>query len=140
MITPFQFVRVAETAETVTPDPGWDTLLVLSVPVGEIGNVVVSFSATVQCEYTTPSANFLGAAVRFVWDDEPLIDAGFIDFDPAIGPPNIDTYAGALLLESAVPNVAPGSHTLEVQWNTNAADQRATIFANNGRVKVEGKS
>src|SRR4029077_14901702 len=131
---------VAETAETVTPDPGWDTLLVLSVSVGEIMHAVATFSATVQCEYTTPSANFLGAAVRFLWDDEPLIDAGYIEFDPAFGPTNIDPFAGALLLASVIHNVAPGSHTLEVQWNTNAADQRATIFANNGRIKVEGKS
>lgn len=140
MITPLQFERVTSEAVTTASDPDWDTLFEIDVPIGEIGNVVIDFRATAQCQYTTASSDFLGASARLLWDDEPLVDSAYIEFDPAFGPPNIDTFAGLLSLQSVVPNVGPGTHTLTVQWACNAPNQQATIFAQNGNVRIEGRS
>lgn len=140
MITPFQFVRVLADTTTTAIDPTWDTLLEVAVPVGEIGNVLVDFRAAIYCLYTAPSSTYFGADVRLLWDGEPLPDAAYIEFDPAITSPNVDSYTDCLTLRSVIPNVAPGAHTLTVQWGVLTTDQIATIYANTANLVVEGKS
>jgi hypothetical protein len=139
MITPFQFKRIPAQTTTVF-DPTWDTLIEVGVPVGQVGHVYVDFRATIQVQYTEASSTFLGATVRLLFDDEVLVDNAFIDFDPAFGPPNIDTYAGVVPLQSLIENVAPGPHKLEVQWSCNAEHESATIFPGSATLLIEGKS
>lgn len=138
MITPFKRYLFTSEISTTTVDPGWETLLTVAVPVGELGTIRATLTATVQCQYTEEQSNFLGAAVRALWDDEPLPEVGYIEFDPAFGPPNVDTFAAGLPFVAIIEDAPPGGHTLEIQWQVIAPDEMATIFPNCGQLTIEG--
>jgi len=136
LITPFQFLRLTG---GVTTSTAMETLESFPVEVLHVGKVLLDLRATIQMRYVKPSAQFLGVALRYVWDDLVLVDPGFFQFDPAFGPPNIDTYAMHVTMRSVIEAAAPGPHVLLVQWQVLDVEQEATLFPLNGNLTVEGK-
>lgn len=133
----FDFQRHALGAVTTSTD--WGTLWTIPVLTTGAGLLLCDLRATVQCQYTEASSTFLGVAMRFVWDDEPIdSDPSFFQFDPAIPPPNIDTLAQRIDLRTLVA-ATPGPHTLRVEWQVLASNEQATLFPGGANITIEGK-
>jgi hypothetical protein len=133
----FDFQRHAAGAVTTSTD--WATLWTIPVLVTEAQLLLCDMRATVQCQYTEPASTFLGVALRFVWDGEPIdADPAFYQFDPAVPPPNVDTLAMRVDPRTLVA-ATPGPHTLSVEWQVLAAGEQATLFPGGANITIEGK-
>jgi len=136
LVTPFQFLRLTG---GVTTSTAMELLESFPVEVLHAGKVLLDLRATIQMRYVVPSAQYLGVGLRYVWDETVLPDPGFFQFDPAFGPPNIDTFAMHLTMRSLIEAATPGPHVVRVEWQVLDVGQEATLFPLNGNLTIEGK-
>jgi hypothetical protein len=140
----FDYHRFPAPDSATTTSTDFVTLASFPVIVGHAQPLLIDFRAAVQCQYTTPGTNFLGADFQILWDgdvlpDDVLPDGCYLEWDPGFGPPNVDSFAGGVSGRSLVPIATVGPHTVEIRWLVLAEGEEATIFPNHANLTVEGK-
>lgn len=118
------------------------TILSLPFVAASAGTVLATFDGTIQ---VTPPAgagalDTQGPVLTFLLDGAPTTQFAFAQLDPGALGTAFDSFAFVLTLREPLA-VAPGPHTVEVQWNnlTVATPSTFNIFANGGGLSVEGK-
>jgi len=140
LVTPFRMIPVpTEHLSNAGPaPPDFQTMFVVApdVTVLTAGDILLDFDASIL---VTPSGGvgvFEGVGFRFLWDGAPLADGDFFEVDTQ----NADVFNTITMqsrFRSLIVGATPGSHTLEVQWETFAGGTTADSFIGFGNLTIQ---